>query len=439
MNRCARKSTTAAAPPAIEAPPACSFQDIHNTNNPATAMTVSRLFFICLIFAATSLGWMVLGGAMSARLGGRGAAFAEAIADGWGPPLSQPHPVAWQLSPVAADGRKPLAPPPGRASVALAFEPRQRGLLRHRTYEARFSGEFVITNPSPVTQTIYVEFRLPEGGASYYDFSFRLGEGEPSRKSPRDGVLAEAVVLAPGASAPLAVTYRARGCDEWRYQFPANARVRDFALEMSTDFSDIDFPAGSGSPTAREASPAGWNLRWDYPDVLAAQAAGMAMPAVLNAGPVAARIVFFAPVSLLFFFAVLLILGVIRGHNLHPMNYFFLAAGFFAFHLLLAYLVDHLPLHASFAIAAVVSLALVCGYLHVATRGRLTRPAALAQLAYLVLFSYSFFFQGFTGLAITIGAVATLALLMAFSARTDWSAKFKPGQAAANAGKPQTS
>ena len=67
----------------------------------------------------------------------------------------------------------------------------------------------------------------------------------------------------------------------------------------------------------------------------------MDAPNRINPGPLAARITFFAPVALLFFFTVMVILGVIRGRSLHPMNYFFLSAAFFAFHLLLAYLVDH--------------------------------------------------------------------------------------------------
>jgi len=41
-----------------------------------------------------------------------------------------------------------------------------------------------------------------------------------------------------------------------------------------------------------------------------------------------------------------------------------------------------------------------------------------------VLFSYSFFFEGLTGITITIGAIATLALLMAFTARVNWNAAF---------------
>ena len=55
---------------------------------------------------------------------------------------------------------------------------------------------------------------------------------------------------------------------------------------------------------------------------------------------------------------------------------------------------------------------------------------AVAQFAYIVLFSYSFFFEGLTGLTITIGAIITLALLMITTAKVTWVDKFasKPTQ-----------
>jgi hypothetical protein len=55
---------------------------------------------------------------------------------------------------------------------------------------------------------------------------------------------------------------------------------------------------------------------------------------------------------------------------------------------------------------------------------RFAQLAAVAQFAYMVLFSYSFFFEGLTGLAITIGAIITLALLMAATAKVNWADKF---------------
>lgn len=387
-------------------------------------MKTIHLLAIGFIFTVTSAGWFVLGTAMNQRTHESADLSGERVSLGWGPPLMQKHPVAWHAAADVAGARRPLPVMSSDVRVTLDSDPKQRGLLRYRTYQANFSARYQIANNTPVTQTVYVSFALPDSEASYTGFSFRLGEEEASSKSPRQGQITEAVVLAAGETIPLTVTYSARGVDEWRYLFHDNSRVRDFRLAMETDFADYDFPPGTGSSTDRKQTAKGWNFIWSYPDVLAAPAIGMAMPAVLNAGPVTTRIAFYAPVSLLFFFSVLVILGMVRGTNLHPMNYFFLAAAFFAFHLLLAYLVDLLPMHASFAIAAAVSLGLVGYYIHRISRGELTRTAIAAQLAYLVLFSYTFFFQGLTGLSITIGAVATLALLMALSVRVDWSQRF---------------
>jgi hypothetical protein len=50
--------------------------------------------------------------------------------------------------------------------------------------------------------------------------------------------------------------------------------------------------------------------------------------------------------------------------------------------------------------------------------------AGVAQLIYLVLFSYAFFFKGFSGLAVTIGSILTLFVVMQLTGRIRWSEKF---------------
>ena len=80
----------------------------------------------------------------------------------------------------------------------------------------------------------------------------------------------------------------------------------------------------------------------------------------------------------------------------------------------------------AFATAATVSLLLVCGYLWRAHGKGLARVAFLAQFAYMVLFSASFFFDGLTGITITVGAIVTLAILMMVTAKVDWKAVFQP-------------
>jgi len=79
----------------------------------------------------------------------------------------------------------------------------------------------------------------------------------------------------------------------------------------------------------------------------------------------------------------------------------------------------------SFLIASVVSVFLVVSYLRLVVGASFAlREAAVTQLIYLVLFSYAFFFKGFTGLAITIGAILTLFVVMQMTGRIRWSEKF---------------
>ena len=226
-----------------------------------------------------------------------------------------------------------------------------------------------------------------------------------------------------GQTARLEVRYKSQGLDSWRYALGEDvAQVRDFTLTMRTNFKDIDFPDNTLSPTEKSRSGSGWLLTWSYRSLVSGYEVAMAMPEKLQPGPLAGRISFFAPVSLFFFFFVLLLITTLRGIDLHPVNYFFLAAAFFAFHLLLAYLVDHVSIHAAFFISSAVSLALVVSYLRLVVGMRFAAvEAGLAQLIYLVLFSYAFFFKGFTGLAITIGSILTLFVAMQLTGRIRWS------------------
>jgi hypothetical protein len=58
---------------------------------------------------------------------------------------------------------------------------------------------------------------------------------------------------------------------------------------------------------------------------------------------------------------------------------------------------------------------------------RLVRTTGGTQFVFLVLFSYAFFLEGFTGLTITIGAIVTLFVLMQATARVVWDEVFRSG------------
>lgn len=387
-------------------------------------MKFTHLLAIIGIFLCTCAGWFILGGALTVRTASTGAALNEEITRNWGPPLKQVHPAFYYLAPTASRARKPVLPESSEVKVNLRYEPKSKGLMNYRTYAATFEASYTIKNPTPITQTIYGTFTLPDASARYDAFSMKLGD-KVTDKAPLSGALTETIALPAGGTVTVAINYTASGLDTWRYEFNGAQRVRNFKLVMNTDFAEINFPSDTASANGERATfGSGWQLAWDYTDVLGARAIGMDMPKLLNAGPIATRIAFYAPVSLLFYFAVLLIMTMVLHKPLHPMHWFFLAAGCFAFQLLFAYLVDLVPAMTSFTIAAVVSLVLVTGYLWRLGGFRFAVLAAVAQVAYMVLFSYSFFFDGITGLTITVGAIVTLAVLMMTTASTDWSQCF---------------
>jgi len=387
-------------------------------------MTIKRLIAIATIVVFTSIAWVLLGGASELRSGGTFDQLRGAVTGNWGPKLAQPHPIAYYASPNGGSKRF-VQPSESQVQVKLRSEPKRKGLIWYRTYTVDFDGAYQVTNPTPITQTLYFSFKLPKD-ARFRNFVLEVA-GVASDKEPENGAVTDSFTLEPGQSAPVRLAYRSTGLDSWHYPFESAAqrRLRNVSLTVDTDFADIDIPPGHESPTSRVPKESGWSLTWDYRDVIGAQAVGMAMPKALNPGPMASRISFFAPVSLVFFFTVLIIWGMLKGVTLHPMNYFFLAAGCFSFHLLFTYLVDLVPLFAAFVMAATVSVGLVASYLWMAVDARFARTAAAIQFGSMVLFSYSFFFDGLTGITITVGAVLTLALLMAATAKLDWESVWK--------------
>lgn len=389
-------------------------------------MKINHLIASLAILICTTIAWFLLGSALSQRTRDSTATMHNEVVGVWGPEFSQQHPRAWFETPNSPGGRAVLQPSSSQVKVNLASAPKRRGLLWHRTYDMVFKSEYVFTNPTKIPQTLYISFPLPENTAGLRDFEFRLGDQETTGQTipGTSGVVTRAILIPASAAVTLHAGYRTRGTNSWSYRFPDNRRVTGFNLAMHTNFPEINFPVGTGSPSHRTLKNDSTTLIWDYPDMLAATAIGMDMPKRLDAGPVAARIAFFAPVSLLFFVTVILLIGGIKGIFLHPMHVFFIAAGFFAFHLLFAYLVDLLPLISSFAIAATVSVMLVCAYLKAVGGIALFRIALPAQMIYLVVFSASFFIDGLTGITLTILGVLTLGLLMFLTAKLDWKSYF---------------
>ena len=408
-----------------------------------------RIFAIGFIFICTSVAWAILGATIFSRTFSLDEIAENRVASTWGTPQNQAPPIASFKQIVVRkeesteNGKKivktindeittTLTLESSAVDVALDLEHRQKGLLWYSTYKVKYAGAYGFRNTSDKEQAVTFVLNFPTQKAIYDDLVFTVN-GSPVELSNQQNAAIGWVKVPAGQVARLDVGYRSQGLNEWRYSFGSNdvAQVKDFSLKMKTNFKDIDFPDNTLSPSEKHEIDGGWDLTWSYKNLVSGYQIAMVMPEKLQPGPLAGRISFFAPVSLFFFFFLMLIITTLRGIDLHPMNYFFLAAAFFSFHLLLAYLVDHVSIHVAFGISAVVSVFLVVSYLRLVVGIHFaSREAALAQLVYLVMFSYAFFLKGFTGLAITIGSVVTLFVAMQVTGRIRWTDKFslKPAE-----------
>ncbi len=409
-------------------------------------MTVRHLFAVLFIFASTAVAWFILGASVATRTSQSKIDGGQHVASLWGGQHSQLapkvfhtrlHEVSEQVTQKNESGKEVtkrvkkekevdiiLDLQSSSIDVRLDVDHRRKGLLWYDTYTVDFKAVYLVRIPRLKAKCVTVDFQFPSPTAIYDDFSLSFAGQEVSQvKNLAQGVSAR-FEPKPGQVVPVEVRYRSRGLDSWSYRFGESSvgQVRDFKLAMTTDFTGIDFPAGALSPTRKTTVGDGWRLEWSFDNLVSGQHIGVDVPNKLNPGPLTARITFFAPVSLLFFITVLLMLGALGHLELHPMHYFFLSAAFFSFHLLMAYLVDQINIHWAFAIAAAVSLILVLSYLRlICGLRRALRYAGSAQFLFLVLFSYAFFFEGLTGLAVTIGSILTLFALMQLTARVDWN------------------
>lgn len=423
-------------------------------------------YFIAVAFVwiGCTVAWIVLGSTLVYRSGEMSAELTNEVDRLWGPPLTQaPANVSYQLAKTVkekttstdAQGRTienvlerevmethflPLVNSDVHAHLAL--EHRQKGLLWFPTYALDFGARYEFTNDTDAARDVTVRFPLDScagemraehrGSAactsnSVYD-GFRIEDERGGRRAivVENNVARFAQKLAPGEKLSFNVRYKARGRSSFRYALTqGTGRVDGFRMRVSTDFAKVDFPPGTLSPSKHGPTQQGWLGEWSFDSLVANAGIGVDLPQKLNPGPLASRITFFAPVGLLFFLFVVSVLSAASASRLHPMHYFFIGCAFFAFHLLFAYTVDHIALAQAFAVASATSLLLVVSY------GRLflglRRAAVLLgvpQLVYLVLFSATFFWEGYTGLAVAVGAIVTLFVIMQITGRVRWDQAF---------------
>lgn len=447
-------------------------------------MSLKRIIALLAVYCFTCIAWVFLGGVTHSRTSSQKAGLRDEVASLWGEPHRQgapsltfaavtpsssdrtdsttitqeeatdlnlvfppPPPLPYSHKPerlLSSEERKerkeaedaakvlwaqrhaPISVPLSSSKIdtKLGSDPRRKGLVWYALYDVWFSGNYTYRHEGPDAGYLDIDLALPTSDALYDGLLFEVnGKDERARLDPATGRFSSKTLIHPGDVVKFELAYKSRGTDQWSYAPGAGVQqLENFKMTMATDFSNIDFPSHTLSPTARHRTAEGWLLSWDFASTVTGHGMGMKLPTKIQPGELSTALIFSAPISLMFFFVMLFVVATLQKLEIHPINYLFLAAAFFAFHLLFSYSADHLTVPWAFGASSVVSLLLVISYLRLVVSPKFAlREAALGQLVYLIGFSLAHFWEGYTGLTVTILAILTLFLLMQATGRLRWA------------------
>src|SRR5256886_3858323 len=321
------------------------FIPVRNPPERNTSM-VKRIAAITFIFLCTTLAWGILGTTIFQRTYDSGSSSDNRVESTWGAPQSQSPPAASFDEQVpkketrTENGKKietvtqettttQLPLESSHVNVDLNLEHRQKGLLWYSTYKVAFDGAYSFQNPSDKDQNVIFKLDFPTAQAIYDDLIFTVNDSPVALTNGKNSA-SGTVRMKAGTTATLKVGYKSQGLNDWRYNFGGNktrsedgqpaaadvAQVRDFSMKMTTNFKEIDFPDNTLSPMQKSETANGWNLDWNYKNLVSGYQIAMTMPEKLQPGPLAGRIRFFLPGSLLLFFFFIVVLTNHHGLQL---------------------------------------------------------------------------------------------------------------------------
>ena len=406
-------------------------------------MSAKKIVIIVLIFVITSIAWMILGASNSSRTSSSFSSLKSQVANLYGNRLNIASPKCYtkitQYREETKDNVKRMVEyyeyqyhelVKSDVVINVYLDQRKKGNLWFPTFKAHFEGKYTFLVDAPNKNNIYLYSTLNSSDSIYNNLYLNINNKDVANVLPLINKVEFPVVPNNDNIVQLNISYDATGMEDLYYlitpERDAIAQINDFNLVMSTDFALYDFPSNMMSPTQKNKTEKGYELIWDLNKTITGKNIGLIIPNKLNPGGIITRVSFFAPVPLLFFFVVLLMFSVVLKMNLHPMHFFFLAATFFSFHLMFSYFSDQLNIYLSFAISAIVSLILTVTYMRLISPKKMAFIyAPVIQFIYLIVFSFSFFFDGITGIIVTICAVVTLFILMQATGRINWDNEFK--------------
>lgn len=390
----------------------------------------------------TTIAWMILGASNSSRTSKSFSSLKREVASLFGEEITINSPLCYYKKKTqreeVIDGKKVIKDVfikkyielvKSDIEIKINLDQRKKGNLWFPTFQSEFIGEYIFQINNNSSQ-YYVYSTLESSDSIYRDIILKINDKVNENILPLVNKQEISVTPNDKNQIKLFISYKCTGMEELLYFITTDeneiCQINDFNFKIITDFKNFDFPNAMMSPINKIETDNGFELLWQLKNAATGKDIGIVIPNKLNPGEIVTRVTFFAPVSLLFFFIVIFIIAIILKVEFHPMHYFFLAATFFSFHLMYSYFSEHLNLYITFGISSIVSLILTVTYLRLFAPKKITfLYAPISQIIYLVIFSFSFFYKGISGLIVTICSVITLFILMQITGKIKWDEVFK--------------
>ena len=359
---------------------------------------IRRYVVLGVVWAGCTVAWMLLGATLLVRSGETSSSLVNEVHQLWGPPLDQAAPGAQYTEQRPREERRTVYDGNGRphestvqtmedvslplplvstqARVALALEHRQKGLLWFPTYAADFEGRYVGAERHRAEADRHPELPAPGPRRHLRRLRGPRREGAAHRGGGR--WRRRALDRLPRACRPPRLRGAVPHARDLFLDVPAGRRRQlghpRLLARAPEQRARHRLLSGQHLAQRRRSEGQGWRGTWEFKSLVGSAPISLELPQKTNPGPLAARITFFAPVALLFYFFVVGLLAEGRGHRLHPLSWFLIGCAFFADHLLFAYLADHVPLWLALTLSSAVSILLAVDLCAVA--GRLALRAA---------------------------------------------------------------
>jgi hypothetical protein len=302
---------------------------------------LKRFLAIAVIWLGCLAAWMILGSTLHVRSDSLTGSLRDGVHTLWGPPGRQAPPLAtykkkeikeevvieqktegtskktvqhetWVDVPIALDA--------STVDVKLELQQQRKGLMWFPTYGVDFKARYTFLNDSAEAQEVTVRFPLRTSGegaatsASFDGFAVVDAQGKPVdfRITGEDAVFAQR--LEPGERRHYGMSYRTRGTASFRYLMAqGTGRVHDLTVNITTNFPNVDFPVDTLSPTSRKVTDDAFHGQWRFASLVSTSSVGIDLPQLLNPGPLAAKVTFFAPLSRGWFFLLVARVCPVRG------------------------------------------------------------------------------------------------------------------------------